>query len=186
MGLSDKATMSLRVCWQTRMKGVLSVDWTFHSPSKGRMSLDEVVQDVVQELDAAADDKFCIMVGTDSQPKPASRSVTFVTAIIIHHVGKGGRYYVHREQHHHLYALKQRMMTEAAYSLQIGGLLSEKLNAKDKPYSIEVHLDIGEQGATKQVVREIVAWITQSGYEAKIKPDAYGASKVADRYTRHG
>jgi uncharacterized protein len=168
------------------LKGVLSMDWTFFSPTKGLLALDQVVEDVVGEIEASSEDEFRIMVGTDSQPKPASRSVTFVTAIIVHHVGKGGRYYVHREQHHHLYALRQRMMTEAAYSLQIGGLLSEKLNTKDKPYKIEVHLDIGERGATKQVVREIVAWITQSGYEAKIKPDAYGASKVADRYTKHG
>ncbi|KPV44638.1 ribonuclease H-like YkuK family protein [Alicyclobacillus ferrooxydans] len=160
--------------------------WTFYSPSKGLLTLDEVVEDVLCEVEGSEDNEFRIMVGTDSQPKPASHSVTFVTAIIVHHVGKGGRYYVHREQHHHTYALRQRMMTEAAYSLQIGGLLSEKLNTSEKTWSIEVHLDIGEQGATKQVVREIVSWITSSGYEAKIKPDAYGASKVADRYTKHG
>lgn len=162
------------------------MDLTFFSPTKGRLTLLQVVEDVMSEIEGSANDEFRIMVGTDSQPKPASRSVTFVTAIIVHHVGKGGRYYVHKEQHHHMYALKQRMMTEAAYSLQIGGLLSEKLNTSEIDYPIEVHLDIGERGATKQVVREIVAWITQSGYEAKIKPDAYGASKVADRYTKHG
>ena len=162
------------------------MDWTFYSPSKGLLTMDQVVEDVLSEIEGSTDSKVRIMVGTDSQPKPASRSVTFVTAIIVHRVGKGGRYYVHREQHHHLYALRQRMMTEAAYSLQIGGLLSEQLGRTKKSWPIEVHLDIGEKGATKQVVREIVAWITQSGYEAKIKPDAYGASKVADRYTKHG
>ncbi len=37
---------------------------------------------------------------------------------------------------------------------------------------------------TKQWIREIVAWITANGYEARVKPDSFGASKVADRYTK--
>ncbi len=157
---------------------------TFFSPTLGVITLEELAADLVAQVTANSQDRFSLIVGSDSQPKPASRSVTFVTAVIMHHIGKGGRYYVHREQQQHIYSLRQRMFTEAAYSLEIGSLLSEQLKGHGKDWHVEVHLDIGKNGATKPLVREIVAWITQSGYEAKIKPDSFGASKVADRFTK--
>ncbi|CAM3964433.1 ribonuclease H-like YkuK family protein [Alicyclobacillus pomorum] len=161
------------------------MNWTFHSPSRGNMTLEEVAEDLLLQVNQFPKDEFRLMVGSDSQPKQGSKSVTFVTAVIIHHVGKGARYYIHREKQDHIYSLRQRMFTEASYSLQAGGMLSEYLNERGAHWGWEVHLDIGQKGATKQLVREIVSWITQSGYEARIKPDSYGASKVADRYTKH-
>ena len=50
--------------------------------------------------------------------------------------------------------------------------------------NIEIHLDVGRIGETKDLIREVVGMITGSGFEARIKPDSYGASKVADRYTK--
>ncbi|WP_051322001.1 ribonuclease H-like YkuK family protein [Alicyclobacillus contaminans] len=157
----------------------------FHSPSRGMMTLQEVAEDILSQVSSFPKDEFRLMVGTDSQPKPGTRSVTFVTAVIVHHVGKGARYYIHREHQQHMYSLRQRMFTEASYSLQAGGMLSEYLNQRGAHWGWEVHLDIGQKGATRKLVREIVSWITQSGYEARIKPDSFGASKVADRYTKH-
>ncbi|GMA50549.1 hypothetical protein GCM10025857_19060 [Alicyclobacillus contaminans] len=161
------------------------MDWMFHSPSRGMMTLQEVAEDILSQVSSFPKDEFRLMVGTDSQPKPGTRSVTFVTAVIVHHVGKGARYYIHREHQQHMYSLRQRMFTEASYSLQAGGMLSEYLNQRGAHWGWEVHLDIGQKGATRKLVREIVSWITQSGYEARIKPDSFGASKVADRYTKH-
>jgi uncharacterized protein len=158
--------------------------WAFQSPSRGRMTLEEVAEDLMASVIQYPSDSFRLIVGTDSQPKMQSRTVTFVTAIILHHVGKGARYYVHKENQHHMYSLRQRMFTEASYSLQVGSELTEMLHALHSDWRPEVHLDIGERGATKQLIRELVAWITASGYEARIKPDSFGASKVADRYTR--
>lgn len=49
---------------------------------------------------------------------------------------------------------------------------------------VEIHLDVGENGDTKDIVREVVGMVTGSGYAAVTKPDAYGASKVADRHSK--
>ena len=49
---------------------------------------------------------------------------------------------------------------------------------------IEIHLDVGEQGKTKEIIREVVGMVTGSGFDAIIKPDSYGASKVADKFTK--
>lgn len=154
----------------------------FRSPTRGWLSLSEVAEDLVQEVSQHPHDPYRLMIGTDSQPK--AHSATFVSAIILHRVGKGARYYIHREEQGHRFSLRQRMFTEAAYSLQVCGQLSEELQQRGAEWGLEIHLDIGERGATKALIREIVSWVTASGYEARVKPDAYCASKVADRYTK--
>lgn len=159
--------------------------WWFISPTKGRVTLSDVADDIVEEVRSHPQDDYRLMVGSDSQLKENRQRANFVSAIILHRVGKGGRYYVHRETAHHPFSLRQRMFAEAGYSLQLGGMLSEALQERGNPMQLQVHLDIGEKGATNQMIREIVAWITASGYEARIKPDSFGASKVADRYTRN-
>ncbi|MFX4301032.1 ribonuclease H-like YkuK family protein [Alicyclobacillus tolerans] len=156
----------------------------FESPTYGRLTLDEVAERIQAALSHHPNDEFRLIIGSDSQPKPQAHHVSFVTAIILHHVGKGAQYFIHREQLMHMESLRQRMFTEASYSLQVGGMLFEALPALPQRLRVEVHLDIGERGATHHMIREIVAWITSSGYEARIKPDSYGASKVADRYTK--
>lgn len=158
--------------------------WTFMSPTKGLLTLDDIVADLLAAVDRHPGEQFRIMIGTDSQAKISNQSVTFVSAVIVHHVGKGARYYIHKERQKHVYSLRQRMFTEASYSLQLGGMLHEGLDRKGADWPMEVHLDVGEKGATRQLIREIVAWIEANGYEARIKPDSFGASKVADRYTR--
>ena len=42
----------------------------------------------------------------------------------------------------------------------------------------------GENGDTKDMIRELVGMVTGSGFDAKIKPYACGASKVADKHTK--
>jgi len=159
--------------------------WTFRSPTRGVLTLEELVEDLLLQVKGYPHDKFRLIVGTDSQVKLNRQRVTFVSAVIMHHVGKGGRYYIRREEQSHIYSLRQRMFTEAAYSLQLGGMLSEQLHHRGADWGMEVHLDVGEKGATKQLVREIVTWVTANGYQARVKPDSFGASKVADRFTKH-
>lgn len=156
----------------------------FRSPTLGVVTLEQVAEDAIQERREHPQDRFRLIIGTDSQPHEHTASATFVTAVILHRVGRGARYYVHKEHHEHIHSLRQRMFTEASLSLQVGGLLSELLQKAGQDWQIEVHLDIGEGGETKQWIREIVAWIESNGYEARIKPESFGASKVSDRYTK--
>jgi predicted RNase H-related nuclease YkuK (DUF458 family) len=159
--------------------------WTFMNPTEGTVTLEEIADEILKQVERHPGDRFRLMIGTDSQPKNRRETVTFVSAIIIHHVGKGARYYIHREQQHRCVSLRQRMFSEAAYSLELGGLLSEYLHQRGADCNLEVHLDIGERGETKQIINEIVNWITANGFKATIKPDSYCASKVADRYTKN-
>jgi predicted RNase H-related nuclease YkuK (DUF458 family) len=45
-----------------------------------------------------------------------------------------------------------------------------------------IHADIGENGATKDMIKEVTGLIWGNGFEPKIKPEAFAATTVADRY----
>jgi predicted RNase H-related nuclease YkuK (DUF458 family) len=46
-----------------------------------------------------------------------------------------------------------------------------------------IHADVGENGQTKDMIKEVTGLIKGNGFEPKIKPEAFVASIVADRYS---
>jgi predicted RNase H-related nuclease YkuK (DUF458 family) len=157
-------------------------DMMFVSPSKGRMSFDETFRDLVAYMQEMPGIPYRLIIGTDSQLR---EDACFVTAIVIHRVGKGGRYYYTKENERMGRSLKQRIFIEAAKSLGVASRLAERLAENGYgDLNVEIHLDIGQNGETKDLIREIVGMVTGTGFEAKIKPDAYGATKVADKHSK--
>jgi len=154
----------------------------FISPTKGKLSFEQVFADIARFVEEHPEDRYRLIVGTDSQIR---EEVCFVTAIIIHREGKGARFYYTRSYDRIRYSLKQRIFHEAARSLGVASRLAEKLAENGlADLNIEIHLDVGEQGKTKELIREVVGMITGSGFDARIKPESYGASVVADKFTK--
>ncbi|MBO8169910.1 MAG: ribonuclease H-like YkuK family protein [Thermoanaerobacteraceae bacterium] len=154
----------------------------FISPSKGKLSLDEVYADIMDFIGSVPNAQYKIIIGSDSQAK---NETCFVTAIIVHQVGKGARYYYKKKKHRKINSLRQKIFFETALSLDTASKITEKL-AEDghEDLNLEIHLDIGPNGETKELIRELVGMVVGSGFDAKIKPDSCGASKVADKYTK--
>lgn len=127
--------------------------------------------------------KYQLVIGTDSQPHNGS-GVDFVTAIVVHRIGVGGIYFWRRTVNKKVYVLRQRMYEEAAMSLETAETVLALLH-KDgvTKYDVEIHVDIGKFGQTREMITEIVGMIRGSGYIVKTKPESYAASKIADRYT---
>jgi hypothetical protein len=54
-------------------------------------------------------------------------------------------------------------------------------------YKFELHVDVGENGKTREIVKQIVGWLENSQeyykFEVRYKPEAICASVVADRHT---
>jgi predicted RNase H-related nuclease YkuK (DUF458 family) len=48
---------------------------------------------------------------------------------------------------------------------------------------ITVHLDVGKNGPTKDLIETVVGMVKGFGLEAVIKPDSFGAFVLADRHT---
>ncbi len=154
----------------------------FYSPTKGPMTLEAMFEDIVAYVDEAPRAQYRLIIGTDSHTRD---DVTFVTAVIIHRLGKGARYFYARRHHHLITSLRQRIYYETALSLGVGSRLAEKLAENGHALlNIEVHLDVGRNGETRDLIREIVGMVVGSGFDARIKPDSYGASKVADKHTK--
>ncbi len=154
----------------------------FVSPTLGNLSFDEMFADIRRYVSEDPDGTYRLIVGTDSR---AREEITFVSAVVIHRVGKGARYYYEKRKHKPLASLRQRIYYETALSLDLGGKIASRL-AHDgwSNLDIEIHLDIGQEGATRSMIREVVGMVTGSGFDAKIKPDSYGASAVADKHTK--
>lgn len=156
----------------------------FISPSKGRLSAEEMFQDIMAFIEATPDAQYKVIIGTDSQ---ARLNTCFVTAIIIHQVGKGARYYYRKKYQRKITSLRQKIFYETALSLEIASFLAQKLAANGhSELNVEIHLDVGPNGDTKELIREVVGMVVGSGFAAKIKPYSCGASKVADKYTKSG
>ncbi len=161
---------------------------TFISPTKGELLLEEVIGEIAGFIGEGPDLGYTLVIGTDSQVKRenGAQEVDFVTAVIIHRQGKGGGYFWRRIRDQRIYSLKQKILTEAYYSLEWAGKIVPLLKQAIfgfAPYELEIHVDVGEVGRTREMIKEVVGMITGNGYVAKTKPYSYGASSVADKHT---
>jgi predicted RNase H-related nuclease YkuK (DUF458 family) len=156
----------------------------FISPTKGVLSFEGMFEDIMGYVTEAPQGAYRLIIGSDSHSRD---DLCFVTAVIIHRVGKGARYYYRRSRRRLITSLRQKIYYETSLSLGVGSQLAERLSSNGAPHldlNVEIHIDVGQKGETKDLIREIVGMVTGSGFDAKIKPDSYGASKVADKHTK--
>ena len=159
-------------------------DIKFHVQER-EINFEELVEELVAFIHKKPEREYRIVVGTDSKP---DRRVRFVTSVAIVRVGNGGRYFWTRSEEMPLPTLRDRIFKEAMYSITFTQELRSRL--KDKigeeffwDRKISVHLDVGVNGATKDLVDGVVGMVRGYGFEAVIKPDSFGAFVLADRHT---
>ena len=153
----------------------------FISPTYGKLSFERMFAQIVAYMEEQRDQRYNLIIGTDSL---LGDDTCFVTAVVIHRVGHGGRYFYHKFRNRKIESLRQRILFETSLSLETASQISSEL-AKNgySELPLEIHLDVGDRGETKRIIREVVGMVQGSGYAAVTKPDSYGASKVADRET---
>jgi predicted RNase H-related nuclease YkuK (DUF458 family) len=157
-------------------------DGLFQSPTKGPLSYDRLIQDLLDYVAEEPHAKYKLIVGTDSHTRA---DLCFVTAVVVHRLGKGARFFYRRRYQQKMRSLRQRIFYETALSLTLAEKLAESLaQAGAAALNVEIHLDVGENGETRDLIRDVVGMVVGSGFQATIKPNSYGASKVADRYTK--
>jgi len=163
----------------------------FFSPSKGNLTLDEVIKEIFGYMQEKPDFQYEVIVGTDS---PSSDKPFFPIAIVILRTGAGGRFFL-KKMHYPDNFLKRfaninwknRILQEVYLSCELALSLRETLEKENKlglKYQFEyIHADVGEVGKTKEMVKEVVGLIKSNGFEPRIKPQSFAATVVADRYT---
>ncbi|MDD4238735.1 MAG: ribonuclease H-like YkuK family protein [Desulfotomaculaceae bacterium] len=154
----------------------------FISPTKGRMDFDEMMTDIIKYIKGLPTSSYKIIIGSDSMVKTET---CFITAVIVHRLGKGARYFYRKKIQRKIKSLRQKIFYETALSLEVGGLVHTYFADNGFVHlNVEIHIDVGVKGETKDLIREVVGMVTGSGFTAKIKPEAYGASSVADKHTK--
>jgi predicted RNase H-related nuclease YkuK (DUF458 family) len=154
----------------------------FMSPTWGMLSIDQMVLHMKNFLEEQPTAQYKIVIGTDSHT--TNQATTFVTAVVIHRVGKGARFFFRKQRIKPIFDLRHRIYRETELSLELVDVMNGRgMSDMISQWPLEIHIDIGQQGDTKTLITEIKGWVTAVGYVARIKPDSFGASAVADRFT---
>lgn len=154
----------------------------FISPTWGRVTIGEMFSKIIEYINDEPGHAYNLIIGTDSF---LNSETLFVSAVIIHRVGAGGRYFYKKTPRRKMDNLRQRIFYETAMSIELASVIRENLSENGlKRLPLEIHLDVGENGDTREIVKEVVGMVTGSGYAAVTKPDSFGASKVADRHSK--
>lgn len=156
----------------------------FISPSKGKMNFNKLLEEIINYILEEPQKIYQLVVGTDSEGK---EDPLFVTAVVIHREGQGGRFFYKKIKNDKKYTLRTRIYEETMISLSLAIKIREKIENKlieimpNNYKNLEIHTDIGQAGETKEMIKEIVGMIKGNGFNVKIKPEAFGATVIADR-----
>lgn len=157
----------------------------FNNPRKGQLTLKEVVLELRDFIKETPDAYYTLVVGTDS--RGYKNEADFVSAVVIHRKGSGGRYFWQRTNGNRFYTLRDKIYHETLLSLELAQELVPKLktslNSDVTKYNLEIHVDVGEHGESREMLKEVVGMVRGNGFECKTKPDSYGAFVVADKHT---
>lgn len=163
----------------------------FYNVSQGNLSRSQVIDEIISYIREKPEYFYDIIVGCDSS---SEINPVFPIVIVVLRVGAGGRFFVKKVRfdgnpkrfaHPH-----QRIIQEVVLSCELALDLREMFFAKinkeenDLQYQFRyIHADVGLGGQTRSMIKEVVGVINGNGFEAKIKPESYAASVVADRFT---
>lgn len=160
---------------------------TYESPSLGKRSITELISDIVRFVEESPESFYRLVIGTDSLVKniDGKKQCDFVTAVVIHRVGEGAHYYWKKEKMFRAPSLREKIYTETLTSLKEANILVPRLREElqNAHYELEIHIDVGSKGPTREMIHEVVGMVTGNGYVAKTKPESWAASTVADKYT---
>jgi len=158
-------------------------DIFFNSSFGIRLDQSGVLRAIVDFMNEKPEHSYAITLGTDSEVV-ADKRADFVTAIVVHRIGNGGRYFWrHTKTPKRFHTLRDRMIEEVLISLDIAKRFLETSQKMHLPrFDFEIHVDIGENGDTRVMIQELVGMIRAHNFEVKTKPESYAASSVADRH----
>ena len=170
-----------------------------HGPIEG--SIVDYLEKMFEELiEAGLDFKVC--VGTDSQRK--GKGYNFSTVIVVATsenlgrdklsgedimIGRGckvmGCRYFSDKYPKNKDGVKERMMFEVANSIDAAYEISPLLDRYH--VKLEIHADISPdvKWESNKALNEAVGYILGMGYDFRVKPDAWAATKSADKVSRH-
>jgi len=159
------------------------MDCLFNTSVGGKIDGHEVAKEVVNFMTSDKSRRYKLFIGSDYEGH-AVENTDFVTAVVVHRVGNGGRYFWRRTELKKFHTLRDRIIQEVLLSLDTAKEILENLREfKNLPdFDFEIHIDVGEKGPTKTIIQEVIGMVRAYNFEARIKPESCAATNVADRY----
>ena len=163
----------------------------YFSLSMGQVTITEIIQSIKTFLEEFPDSPYSVVIGSDSQErtdtKTGKRYINLITAIVVYRRGFGGKYFWKKKLDFTIHSLREKVYAETLASLDFATMfvpsLQKALNGSHPHYDLEIHVDVGEGGETREMIKEVVGMVTGYGFVAKTKPLAYVASNIADKHT---
>lgn len=155
----------------------------FKSSSGLEMSTSDISNQISEFMKDAPNKDYKVIIGTDSQALEG-READFVTAIVVHRQGSGGRYFWRRIKDEVFHTMRDRIINEVVMSLDVAKIILKKLQEElnETDWDFEIHVDVGSNGPSRKLIQEVVGMVRANNFEARTKPESYAASSVADRH----
>jgi predicted RNase H-related nuclease YkuK (DUF458 family) len=155
--------------------------------SRGCFTIDDMCDEIKKFINEDNNYEYKISIGSDSQRHKELHR--YITAIVVHRVGKGAQYYYKIDEVNNINSLKQKIMQEALLTLQTVIDVENKLEdiLLEKNIAIEPHVDVGYNGDTKKLISEVVGIFKGCGFcdeDIKIKPFSSTSSCVANKHSK--
>ena len=126
-----------------------------------------------------------VYIGTDSFF--IKDNCIFSTAICLYGADnqQGGRYFYTKSKLNkkQFPELSIRMIKEAENTITLANDIVKKVPSA----KLELHLDISPQEnneGTSHLANMLIGYVKGSGYECRVKPDAFAAASIADRHSK--
>lgn len=165
----------------------------FRNTKQETLTFSEMFSRILSFIKEDPKSSYRIAIGTDSMVKTSS---CFITAVLVHRVGKGAIGFLKKVIiPRPIRSLREKISTEITFTQEIAYMFtSERIDQiyevvlsdddTSNHLDLEIHLDIGPKGPTKELIKEMVNRVSGMGFDIKIKPFATAASSLADRFTK--
>lgn len=157
------------------MTSMLSKQW---KTMEGRRPIEDIKGTLAEQFQGVK----TVYIGTDSQQD--RRWTRFVTVVVIHTPGKGGRAFYTVESTPKIKSLRERLIKEVWMSVELALEVNDMLGEE---VELQVHIDANPNVKFKssQYVKELVSLVVSQGFTAMIKPEAVAAMHVADHVVKY-
>ena len=157
---------------------------TFRSLSNEELSFKEMLEAIFKFIEKDRNSDYKIMVGTDSE---GYGDVSYVSAVVIHRIGNGARAFICKNKvGTPTGALREKIYNETLISASLAQRLvpslTDVLGGEFVQKNLIIHIDVGQKGDTKQMIKEVAGMIVGYGFQVETKPKSIAASNVADRF----
>lgn len=131
-------------------------------------------------LDVLGDVDASVHIGSDSHY--IGGEWVFATVVCAYRDGRGGNFFYRRKRlpKSSFRSLYDRLMQEVSYSLEAAEEVKTMISRDPA-----IHLDVNwENTATAKLMPQLTSYVRAMGYEAKVKPEAWASSSIADKKAR--